>query len=713
MRCGFRNWIVRWLLFWGMPVIAGGLSAEILPLESQPEGLAAGDSLVLKRDGTWKAQRTEAGGVILRWSTERAWSERMFEVGKMPALTRLMALYRKRSSCWIEPAFGGTIGQVPPETQFLLAELQGGALHAVLLPLIDPKVRCSLVGDRVDAVHLLAESGDPQVTATSAEGLYLLVGDDPYELVSRAAVEVRRLLGTAEPRPEREVPDFVRYYGWCSWNAFYDRISEANLRKAMEAYAQGGVQPGFVVVDNGWQQISDDKMLTGYGAIRQKFPGGVAGTVRMLKGEFGISRVLLWQTFNGYWRGADSNRLPAVGVRPMEAMIPSRYREQRRPMQRDGPIDTMGKSFYPDFFYDEVVGQPDLIDFYSDYHGHLAAAGVDGVKIDAITWIELLGEGAGGRVGAMADLVTAAEASGRDYFDRNIIWCSSCSSDMILQAPRWAVTRSSQDFLPKVPASHGRHLVINAQASLWMGEFVIPDWDMFQSGHESGPFHAAARAISGGPVYSTDEVGQEDFDVLSKLVMFDRTVPLTQTHARPSPASLYEDPAVSGRPLKIFNRNTTGYVVGAFNCSFGEGENHDAVGTLGPKDVPGISGERFALYLQEAADLRTLGRTESVPVMLSPLGFEIATLVPIRDGFAPIGIADLFNSGGAIEHFEQVGRSVHLSLHDGGRFLAYSVSRPSAVVANDQAVPHDYDPRSGCLTVDLAAGSPTTLRIEL
>lgn len=30
---------------------------------------------------------------------------------------------------------------------------------------------------------------------------------------------------------------------------------------------------------------------------------------------------------------------------------------------------------------------------------------------------------------------------------------------------------------------------------------VIPDWDMFQTVHEYSGFHAAARCVSGGPIY--------------------------------------------------------------------------------------------------------------------------------------------------------------------------------------------------------------------
>ena len=76
---------------------------------------------------------------------------------------------------------------------------------------------------------------------------------------------------------------------------------------------------------------------------------------------------------------------------------------------------------------------------------------------------------------------------------------------MLYGALNSTLTRTSTDFWPTLPASHGEHLYVNAQVSAWFGEFVHPDWDMFQSGHPMGGFHAAGRAVSGGPVYVSDK----------------------------------------------------------------------------------------------------------------------------------------------------------------------------------------------------------------
>lgn len=64
-----------------------------------------------------------------------------------------------------------------------------------------------------------------------------------------------------------------------------------------------------------------------------------------------------------------------------------------------------------------------------------------------------------------------------------------------------AVVRASDDFYPRDPTSHTIHIAAVAYNSVFLGEFMQPDWDMFHSLHPAAEYHGSARAISGGPVY--------------------------------------------------------------------------------------------------------------------------------------------------------------------------------------------------------------------
>lgn len=64
-----------------------------------------------------------------------------------------------------------------------------------------------------------------------------------------------------------------------------------------------------------------------------------------------------------------------------------------------------------------------------------------------------------------------------------------------------AIVRASDDFFPRDPMSHTIHIAAVAYNSVFLGEIMQPDWDMFHSQHPAGEYHASARAISGGPIY--------------------------------------------------------------------------------------------------------------------------------------------------------------------------------------------------------------------
>jgi raffinose synthase len=53
------------------------------------------------------------------------------------------------------------------------------------------------------------------------------------------------------------------------------------------------------------------------------------------------------------------------------------------------------------------------------------------------------------------------------------------NTDMLYSARQTAVVRASDDFYPRDPASHTVHVSSVAYNTLFLGEFMQPDWDMF------------------------------------------------------------------------------------------------------------------------------------------------------------------------------------------------------------------------------------------
>ena len=224
----------------------------------------------------------------------------------------------------------------------------------------------------------------------------------------------------------------------------------------------------------------------------------------------------------------------------------------------------------------------------------------------------------------------------------------SCGNNRFYHARASTLVRSSVDFWPNLPASHGLHVYTNAMVGLWFGEFMHPDWDMFQSGHRAGAFHAAARAVSGAPVYVSDKPDGHDFAVLGRLVLSDGSVLRARGIGLPTRDCLFTNPLEEPVLFKVFNTNPGSGVVGVFNARYRETDNR-IDGAVSPADVEGLAGEQFAVYLGRAQKLVSpISKATTVPLRLDTLEWEIATIVPVERGFAPIGLGDKLNAGGAV-----------------------------------------------------------------
>ncbi|KAI4300776.1 hypothetical protein L6164_034112 [Bauhinia variegata] len=404
-----------------------------------------------------------------------------------------------------------------------------------------------------------------------------------------------------------------------------------------------------------------------------------------------------------------------------------------------------------------LVHPKKVFNFYNELHAYLASCGVDGVKVDVQNIIETLGTGHGGRVSLTRSYHQALEASiARNFTDNGCIACMCHNTDGIYSAKQTAVVRASDDFYPRDPASHTIHISSVAYNTLFLGEFMQPDWDMFHSLHPAAEYHAAARAVGGCAIYVSDKPGNHNFDLLKKLVLPDGSILRAQLPGRPTRDCLFADPARDGTSLlKIWNLNKCSGVVGIFNCQ-GAGwckiekttRIHDASpgtlsGSVTANDVDLFNqvagadwdGETI-VYAFRSGEVIRLPKRASVPVTLQVLEYELFHFSPIKEiapsiSFAPIGLLDMFNTGGAVEHVEihklasenkaaeifdgevvselttylSSGRSatatIGLRVRGSGRFGVYSSQRPLKCVVSDTETDFNYDSDNGLMSFSI------------
>jgi stachyose synthetase len=161
-------------------------------------------------------------------------------------------------------------------------------------------------------------------------------------------------------------------------------------------------------------------------------------------------------------------------------------------------------------------------------------------------------------------------------------------------------------------------------------------------------------------------------------------------------------------------------VVGVFNCQ-GAGwypEEHKCKaypqfyksisGLVSPDDVEWEQKDltaqfrytqQFAIYLHKADNLQLVRSKEQISLTVQPTSFEILTVSPVhklneRAKFAPIGLENMFNSGGSIEFLEYGFKvdisTVKIKVKGSGTFLSYSSEKPKEIVLNGEKVEFEW-----------------------
>ena len=633
-------------------------------------------------------------GFFLTIASEKPVAHLQLAVGKLTA-ARWMACHRY-DPFWMKPTAGKDVAAIPAETQSLVVELADGRV-AILVPLLDGAFRCALSANAQGQLVLTADSGDPAVMTSSVTGLFFAVGADLHTLLAESALSVMARMKTGRLRQDKTLPTFADKFGWCTWDAFYQEVSHEKVRQGLESFKRGGIEPRVLILDDGWQSAGEKppesaRRLTAF-AANDKFPGDLAPTIAMAKHEFKVENFMVWHAFHGYWGGVDPVVFAALGAKDHDKRwIPAMYDVWKEP----AAWGLIGG----------IIPSAHIHAFYQAYHRHLRAQGVDGVKVDSQSILEAYAPGEGGRVRLYARYHEALEGSVHVHFAGELINCMSQANDIIYQTLNSTILRTSTDFWPNQPETHGLHLYTNAQTCLWFGHFIHGDWDMFQSGHPWGEYHAAGRAVSGAPVYVSDKPGQHNFDLLRKMVCADGTTLRCDNPGVPTHDCVFADVLQEDVLLKIQNTNARGRtgVVGLFNCRY-LGENPPAAkipGHVAPADVAGLAGETFAVYLQRAGTLSVVKRNEKIPVSLGQGEWEIATIVPVTEGVAVLGLADKFNTGGSVQNLRQEPGRIDFLLRDAGTLLVACAKPPKSVSINGTNAAMTWDAGTARFTAPMA-----------
>ena len=515
---------------------------------------------------------------------------------------------------WMIPSYvpvsttDGIKQRIPPETLLLLGKVDAETF-LVMIPVQDQHMEFSLEGCSLNGcLHINGHENrlqcdDSSSTFTERKALLILTGPLVHELLELGFGLIRSLLNERDvsmtylPRHTdhclpRATPSFMKYFGWCTWDACYTNLSTDKIIAGITTLSEGGAAPGYLILDDGWQDTTCNYAqngeqwqgrLTSFHA-NHKFSPSLKDCIDKLKTTTSINTFMVWHAFHGYWLGVDEASTILAQYKPCRL-----YPFLTDSLKRMSPAGQLTSETFNTWGI-SLASVEHSSSFYYDYHASLLACGVDGVKVDVQSIVPLLTHTNYSAIEAtrrmhegLKDSVTkhfpGTQTSGCDSLAGNVIHCMSHSQTTMFsllksydpQHP--PIVRGSDDYWPSLPASHSVHIAVNALNSLFMSYCGIHDWDMFQTDMSEGAslFHAAARAISGGPIYVSDRIGCHDHTVLRRMMLSSMRrgagwIPLCQRNGRPVQRLLLSDCQRQPKtPLMIQNYNSNGsLVIGVF-----------------------------------------------------------------------------------------------------------------------------------------------------
>lgn len=579
-------------------------------------------------------------------ASETQSSTREVALGVPASVVRYFTLVRIWTP-WLGPRHGGKKFRVMTEDAVVCSFLRSDGAHLVLLGVSGVDHMVTVFGSGEEGEIVIKAQSDNTESA-KFQALVSVAGD--FEIAMSAVIyEARKAVrfpaqeqldkpatdeekDQGEERPsssessqsddlvvvekDPKIQWMTQWYDgltYCTWNGLGQNLTEGKLLHALDTLQAHGIKIGNLIIDDNWQSLDNDgdsqfkRRWTRFEGNPKAFPHGLKQTVQTIRQrQPHIDHIAVWHALFGYWGGISPDGDLAQRFRTKEVKV-------KLDPDAGGPI---AHAFDSGSLL--AIEPDDIQTFYDEFYSYLASVGVDSVKTDAQFVLDLL-QSPDDRRRFIPSYLDAWSIAALKHFSSRSISCMATFPQAIFHSqlptnkPNVPL-RNSDDFFPGVQASHPWHVFCNAHNAL-LTRFlnVLPDWDMFQTCHPYASFHAAARCVSGGPIYITDEPGHHDPSVLNQM-----TAPTTHG------STVILRPSIPGRAMEMYHDYNEGAVlsIGTYTGWARTGSGilglfniHDAEVSkiVSLRDFPGIHEGSTAQYIVRA---HTSGRITD-PMRLS------------------------------------------------------------------------------------------------
>lgn len=512
------------------------------------------------------------------------------------------------------------------------------------------------VGVKVGNLGTDPVNGDIPVLAWSrSEDLY-----EACQTVWEQVMNHPETRGLVRQRSAKSYPEIFKHLGWCSWEQYKRDISSDLLTDAARRINDSDIPVRFLLVDDGYFRHTNaesamDNRLVQFGPNPESFPQGWEPLLNQRRDD-GIRWFGLWQNFNGYWNC----------------------------IAEDNDLDDELNAHLMDLPQGGHLPKGNLSDATVWYEAMLNVAregDFDFVKVDNQSANLHNYQGTGNAVEAATCSSQAFERAAAAQVN-GVINCMAHGPVSVSNTCLSAVTRCSEDYELNNAWRAKAHLHNSYQNMLWLGPTVWGDHDMFHSSDTfAGRMMAVSKAVSGGPVYLSDNPDDFNPDHILPLCDDDGRLFRPLAPAVPLPGSAKIDPFEDEQPYVAAAPLSNGAaVIVAYNLtepttpvrgSIDIHDYKDAAGLLTRETVNWSEPEEGVIvydwYNQTAEEL-----TGSWNYQLDELEDRLLLLCPIQHGIAVIGRTDKYLSPATVDVLEVTEQHIFVRSREEGELKVWN-----------------------------------------
>lgn len=572
------------------------------------------------------------------------------------------------SAMFSSPRFFTCCSKIPL-TELLI--FRGQTTYTLLIPLSPHGLATQIRGGGSDTLRIVATNSRLQ-KGESTPCLVAVEGQNLRQTLNvgfRMALQLTGGMGKTLSEKSGLLP-WMQKIGWRS-GCFGADVTHDQVLSAVWSMRQTGISPGFVLLDEGWQDVSASQEMSQGGAVLRsfdadpvKFPFGLKGLIEELS-RAGVDKVGVWHPILGYRGG-------------IHQMLAGKYGLERMETGQFLPGKNLGETF----------------EFYHDFYAALADMGAAFAVAGDQSSLDQYFSEPDERKRRYLNLHSALQAASGVHFSsppwnddclrgENLYWWTTSNMAQIGTATRSEGWKEIRGMI--------RDHLYNA---LWVKELMHPIGSGFSSKGNHQQTLALFCTFFGAPLILSDPPGQHDKKLLEKFLLPGGVLACpTGTVELVSP-DLFVDPVAEDRlclakaPLGI--GTGMGTVFGAFHLSrkrtmLCEKLSFD---------------QNVAIWSARKGFVGTIAEGECLEISLGSRRADLYTAMPIEKGVCILGTATLYLPASTVGEVQVEDEEVSFTMKVTGPVALFCQKDVLEVRRNGKVVPWDFDSKRSLVTIE-------------